>query len=479
MLIDTEESRSGGFSVEDSSRRRIVTLVLFVYVLLIVEGALRKWLLPEFGSALFFIRDPFVLAIYAMSIASGRWPRRSSWLNAALLLGLVVSVIVIVQIALGLGNPQAPLLFAAYGWRNYFFYIPLAFIIADTFQTEDLQRLAVITFVLIIFSAVLVVTQFYSPVGAAINVGSSSDPALQFKGLGLTESRTRPMGFFTSDAGEKQLVVSTLAMVLAGWSGALGRSGLSRILLPVATVAVLVCLAFSGSRGAVLSSGLVVIAAIFAIVRGGSEASSARVIAVLVGFAFLAMLLGFTLFSDGIAAFVERWNTADAYESQYFSGGIFGRAVYGLVDFVRLLTATPLLGYGIGMGGNAGIQLAMSSGSGLQYTAETDWARHMVDLGPIIGMIFMAFRIGLVSAVAYRVLVSRSVLATLLFGYLGYELLLGQITGHGTINGYAWMFTGFTLAAAVARRTPASASASASAPMTGPPARSQYPNLMR
>lgn len=474
MLLDSEAAGSGNPMLNDSSRRRIVGMVLFVYVLLIVEGALRKWVLPEFGSALFFIRDPFVLAIYGMTITSGLWPRGSFWLSSALLLALLVGMLALLQVALGLGNPQAPLLFAAYGLRNYFFYIPLAFIIAETFQGEDLQRVATITFVLVVFSAVLVVLQFYSPVGAAINVGISSDPTFQFRGLGLNELHTRPMGFFTSDVGQKQLAVSALAMVLAGWSGALVRGGFSRFLLPLATIAVLACLAFSGSRGAILSSVLVFMAAMFAVVRGGVEASRGRVFAVLLGLGVLAMVLGLAFFADGIAAFVERWNTADAFESQHFSGGIFGRALYGFVDFMRLLAGTPLLGYGIGMGGNAGVQLAMNSGGGLQVTAETDWARHMVDLGPVFGLCFMVFRISLVFAIARRVVTSRSVLATLLFGYLGYELLLGQITGHGTINGYAWMFVGFTLAAAdMASR------ANSAEPFAAEGTRRLFPNLMR
>ena len=473
MLFGAEQVGVFSPRVDDSSRRRIVGMVLFIYVLLIVEGVLRKWVLPEFGQVLFFVRDPFVLAVYAMALVSGHWPRSSLWLTLALLLALLTSVLAILQVALGVGNPQAPMLFAAYGLRNYFFYIPLAFIIADTFRAEDLQRMAVITFALVILSAVLVVLQFYSPVGAAINVGISDDPSLQFRGLGLNELHTRPMGFFTSDVGQKQLSVSALAMVLAGWSGAWRTGGFSRLLLPFATLGVLTCLAYSGSRGAVLSSGLVVLAAMAAVARGGRETSRGRVLAVLIGMFVLVTILGFTFFADGIAAFVERWNTADGFESQHFSGGIFGRAIYGLVDFLRLFTDTPLLGYGIGMAGNAAQQLAMSTGMPLKYSAETDWARHMVDLGPVVGVFFMTFRIALVFAVARRVVNSRSVLATLLFGYLGYELLLGQITGHGTINGYAWMFVGFTLAAAAAFGEEAGTTATT----TG--IKEPFPNLLR
>ena len=474
MLLDGNHVNVSKPQVDDSSRRRIVGMVLVVYVLLIVEGALRKWVLPEFGQVLFFIRDPFVLAIYGMALVSGHWPRSSPWLTAALVLALLSALLAVLQIALGLGNVQSPLLFSAYGLRNYFFYIPLSFIVAETFLLVDLQRVAVITFFLVSLSSLLVVFQFYSPVDAAINVGSSDDPLLQFRGLGLNEMRTRPMGFFTSDGGQKQLVVSALALVVADWSGVFVRGRFLRFLLPFATIGVLACLAFSGSRGAVLSAGLVLVAAVFAIMRGGAEASRARLLGVVAVLVVSAAILAPIFFADGLGAFLGRWNEAQNFESKQFSGGIFGRALYGFVDFVRLLAVTPLLGFGIGMGGNAAAMAAAASGGqALPYYAETDWARHIVDLGPVLGLAFMVFRIGLVLELSRRVVQSRSVLATLLFGYLAYELLTGQITGQGTINGYAWMFTGFTLAAA------ASVNRLESAPEVGQSRYSYFPNLMR
>jgi hypothetical protein len=473
MMFDGERVGAVVPQIDDSSRRRIVGMVLFVYVLLIVEGALRKWVLPEFGQVLFFVRDPFVLAIYGMALTSGHWPHRSPWLTAALLLALLSFLLAVLQVAVGLGNPQAPLIFAAYGMRNYFFYIPLAFIVAEIFQLEDLRRVAVITFGFLVLSTFLVVVQFYSPVDSPINVGTADDPLLQFRGLGLDEKHTRPMGFFTSDGGQKQLVVSALALVLAAWGGVFHRGGLLRFLLPMATLGVLACLAFSGSRGAVLSAGLVFSAAMFAAARGGTEVGRGRLFFIVAGVFLLAAVLIPLLFADGLSAFLGRWSDAQAYERTQFSGGIFGRALYGFIDFSRLLVGTPLLGFGIGMGGNAAILAAANAGgAGLQYSAETDWARHIVDLGPVLGLAFMVFRIGLVIAVTRRVLLSRSVLATLLLGYLGYELLTGQITGQGTINGYAWLFTGFTLAAAKAQQI-------AAAPDSPRLVEAPFPNLMR
>jgi hypothetical protein len=64
-------------------------------------------------------------------------------------------------------------------------------------------------------------------------------------------------------------------------------------------------------------------------------------------------------------------------------------------------------------------------------------------------------------------------LPLLLLAYVSVELLYGQITGHGTINGYAWLFMGFCLAAAAPLRKAATTSAPANF------AAPRFANLMR
>jgi len=464
----------------DKARRRVVALVTLVYVLLMTEGVLRKWLMPGLSQLLFFVRDPFVLAAYAVASVGELWPRGEALLQAGMVLGVLALVLAVVQLAAGVAVTNSPLLFALYGWRNYFLYVPLAFLIAATFTPADLARITRITLLLAVPVAILVVLQFYSPGGAVINVGSADDPTLQFRGLGLDEFHTRPMGLFTSDTGQSQFTVSCLAMALATWftPAAAGRAG--RVLLAVATISVLVCLAFSGSRGAVLHAAIVVAFAVLLALRFAKGGQSMRIVGVLLGVAAVAFVLYPVVFHDGFQALADRWHNADASESQQFSGGIFGRALYSFVDFGRLVGGTPLLGYGLGVAGNASTLLGTTIG-GLSPTAvaETDWSRHIVDLGPIVGVLYIVYRFGLVAKLLHAVLGASSradgALAVMLFGFVMLELLSGQIAGQGTINGYCWLFTGFCLAAATRDAGGSGAANQATAPAAGP----LFPNLLR
>ncbi len=442
-------ARTTQLGTAERARRRIVSLVMLVYLLLIFEGALRKWLLPSFGQLLFFIRDPFVLWIYWLAARNGFIPRGQPLLIAGIAFGVTTVFWLGLQAAgPASGVPQWPLL-AAYGWRNYFLYIPLPFIISLTFLRQDLHRLIKVSLALAIPIALLVLLQFRAAPDAPINVGFGG-LSQQFRGLGIDENHTRPMGTFTSDVGQKQFVVSCVAMLLSLWIAPKARRFLKPWQLMAATFAVLSCLAVSGSRGSVLASGVVTFAAVgsSAVLRGKGGSMRAFLLPLIIVAA--AVLLYPIVFPDGYAAFMGRWNIAAEVESQSYHYGLVGRTFLSLIDFVYLLGETPLVGYGLGFAGNATAVLGITI-PGLNSWAESDWARHIVDLGPLLGIAFMVYRITLVFWLMKMAWIgarrSGDPLPLLLLAYFALDLMYGQVTGHGTINGYVWIFSGLCLAA--------------------------------
>jgi hypothetical protein len=436
-------SLGSGFPAPSTVSRLMVRLIFFVYFLLILEGALRKWFLPEYSQYLFFIRDPFVVVIYVLALANGRWPSREPWLSSGLLFGVFSLLLAVLQLALGVGGEFHSILVVSYGLRNYFFYIPLAFIIAANFQRRDIDFIKNVTFFFVAISSILVLMQFYSPMISPINIGNSEDVALQFHGLNQTGDHTRPMGFFTSAVGQKQLVVSSFAFMIAEWAEGGRRGAVDQILLLLGSVGTAICIAYSGSRTAVLHSGLIVLV-VFGSILLGRYRGGLKVIYSMLGVFIVGGILGFFFLGDGVNAFLERWTAAQSAESQI--GGVFGRAFYSFIDFFRLMTGTPLLGFGLGMGGNAAITLSAGTG-GLGFSAETDWARHIVELGPFVGLIFIVYRVGLTFWLTKQVLRSVTILGFSLYGYVFYLILADQVTGHGSLNGFAWIFLGLAVAA--------------------------------
>lgn len=450
-----------GLTRPSKAQRRFVAIVVLIYLLAIVEGVLRKWLLPSYSQYLFFIRDPFVILAYFVAWQGHLIPRRGVWFRALVALAVFGALIAMVQaLATGFANQQLILL--AYGWRNYFLYGPLAILIGTQFGREDLQRVFRWSLLLAIPIAVLMVMQFRADPRAPINVGISEDKNLQFRGLGLDSEHTRPMGPFTSTTGETEFSASSFAILLALIVLPPRRRSVPPILLLFGGCAILTTVAVGGSRGALVHCG---ISLAFSMLLGlapwarPSRWRATLLPALVVASAALSYPI---IFPEGFQAFVHRWEVADQFESERVSGGIFGRALLGFVDFAGLLDAVPLLGRGLGSSGNAGIADANASqafGSEL-VVAENDWGRQIVELGPILGVGYITLRVALTLWLARTVWRGRrradNPIAMLLFSFVAPEILIGQITGHGSVHVFGWLFLGFTLAACRASPAPVS-----------------------
>ena len=442
----------------EANRRLLVRLVFLIYWLLIFEGALRKWGLPQLQEVLFFLRIPVTMLLYLIAFKYRCWPHTALPLFLAYIFSAVAIVLVPFQIiAGGYGPPY--LLLAGSGWINYFFYVPLAFLIAEQFRKEDLDLLTRQTLWLTIPTSLLVITQFSAPSTAVINLGSGMEEFDQFQNLGAALGFVRPTGFFTSSVGQSQFVASAATLALAGWLMPKSERSVSMALLIAGTVAVLAITVAGQSRGLVFQIGIVLLVAIAAGLLTGRKRIIVRAALWPVAFLGAAIALWPLLFPTAYEVFLTRWIGAWVYETQIFQYGVFGRIFHPFYAFLDYLQPTPFIGYLLGFGGNASLRLDWVRLPSAAYDwvgygiwgLEGGWAVHLIELGLLAGLAFIVFRIGLILWVgwsAYKCThYSGHPLPFLLFGYVGTILLNGPITGQGTINGYAWMFLGFCLAA--------------------------------
>ena len=429
--------------------RAIQRLVLVIFWLLIMEGALRKWMLPGYSHILFFIRDPFVLLVYWYALRGGLFKRPSPFLVAGLVFAAIAPLLAMIQIAHISDNRMVTIVI--YGWRQYFLYLPLPFVIARAVDEKFLWGFARQVFVAVILTAPLMFVQFHSPASSVLNRGSSEDEALQFKSGDLYEDKIRANGFFTSTAGVGNIVPAALALALAAWVTPAGRRRISILKLVPAVAATASCLAFSGSRGAFAAVALVVLSSMLVglLVRDGGTRLRALVIPGVV--CVIGAVLYPIVFPDAFETMMARAAITDTFGSGAGSYGIVGRAFHEVYDFVYLMGDAPFAGYGLGLGGNGRAFLGDESNALLQNAyAESDWQRHIVDLGPLIGVFFILYRVILTGDLLRRTVVAtvraRDPLPVLLFGYVGIGVFYGQLTGNGTTGGFLWLFLGLTLA---------------------------------
>jgi hypothetical protein len=430
----------------------VVRLVFVIYLLAIFEGALRKWVAPQLSQYIFFIRDPFVIWTYCIAFNHRLWPRRSIPLRIGWMLASTGALIALFQISLA-GFDQFTILLAGYGWRNYFLYLPLAFLVGEQFTRRDVIRICRLTLWIAVPVAFLIALQFAAAPDAPINVGIATDAATQFRGLGLDADHTRPMGTFTSAAGQTMFVSSAFAFVLALLILPGRQRPVGLITVLVGAVAVLSALALGGSRYAFIHCGLSVAGAVLLGIFIKGAAVKSRALLIPIAVALSAALMYPIIFPEGFNAIAGRWNNAAEVETAQFGNtAVVGRALRDMVNFIDLLHVAPALGYGLGYGGNASTALgATIDGATPLELAESDWARHIVDLGPVFGCAIIMCRIGFVVWLARKVIIAScrrsDPVPGLLFTFIASELFYGQVTGHGTINIYIWLYTGLCLAA--------------------------------
>jgi hypothetical protein len=417
----------------ESRRRRAVALVFLVYALSLAEGPLRKWFLPELGTPLTFLRDPFVALLYAYCFGHGlvAWGGVGAlWLGVAIASSLLGAL----QFFFNDLNAYAWLL----GVRTYWLYMPLAFVIAAAFRRRDVERFLSWNMLLAIPYALLVAVQYNAGPTAWINLGVGGDDAAA---VGLGEEIVRPFGLFTYTGPNVQFTAAMIAMFVAFFlSGA--RVPFRTPLLWAAGAAVGAMAVLTGSRAIYfLAAAIVGLTLLGSTIARPDARTLIRNGGVLV-FVGIAAALFTVAFPDMFLAMQNRFAEAEAAE-----GSIWQRALSTVLEFVDPLFTAPLLGHGIGVGA-PGITAYLGLPP-LLY-GEGDLPRNVNELGVLLGLPFIALRFGtaawLVGA-SVRLAQRGTLMGLPLAGYAALPIAIGSIT-NSPLNAFLpWLLLGLMLSA--------------------------------
>ena len=421
------------YSLQAAYRKRdlvwIKKLVWTYFVLLIFEGALRKWFVPSAANALLIIRDPILLAAYFLAWRSGIFPRN-----------IFISVLAVVAIGSFLASLlvlQTSPVIAIYGFRTNFMQLPFIFLIAKVFDLRDVERLGYWTLLIAIPMGVLMALQFLAPPHSFINSGAGDS----FEQLPSALGRIRPPGTFSFVTGVVYFYSMVTAFLLYSQFG----SCYPRWLVAGATLAMLCAVAVSGSRS--LIGNIVVVFVVGLLVSSVLKPRLAwrwlgGVLVVLVAIYFLSHL---AFFQIGLATLDQR--VTNASQTEGGSTGFVARFLAGYTGFLPALYNAPLLGQGLGMGTNVGLMFIADKTQFIWF--EDEWARHILESGPLLGGAFVLYRVALtlwIGVAAIARTAHRDPLASLLFGAVFLMILRGSL-GQSTSLGFTVLLSGLCLAA--------------------------------
>lgn len=411
---------------------RLLRLGVWAYfMLLLFEGALRKWFLPGLSTPLLIIRDPIAL-----------WLLLSVWKRGILpangyLMGMVVIGVAGIFTATLLGHGN--LMVALFGARILLLHFPLVFVIGRVFYREDVVRMGKVLLWIAMPMTVLLTLQLYSPQSAWVNRGVGGDMAgAGFSGAG---DFLRPPGTFSFINGVALFYGLVAPFVFYFW---LNPGAVSRLLLLGATMALLAAIPVSISRSLMF---YVVVAFLFALIATARRpAYVGPMLAAGIGGVFVLLVLSKTpLLQTAFEAFSSRFTTASDQEGG-LKGTLGSRYVGGLLGALSGSLEQPFFGYGLGMGTNVGSMLLGSAGTYL--ISEEEWGRLVGELGPLMGLGVIFIRVGLsfkLALASYRRLVVADLLPWMLLSFCLLTLPQAQWS-QPTSLGFSTLIAGLVLA---------------------------------
>jgi hypothetical protein len=404
------------------------------FILLILEGALRKWFLPGLATPLLIVRDPLAIALILIALRNGVFPR-NMFLNGVIFLGVLAIVT-----ALFIGHGNLPV--ALYGARILLIHFPLIFIIGTVFTRKDVIKIGKIIVYISIPMTILIGLQYFSPQSAWVNLGVGGDP----EGSGFNAGANgfyRPSGVFSFTIGVVHFYNLVTCFILYFW---LKPEKIGRWILIIATISLIAAIPFSIARRLLFGSIVTLIFFLIALIVRPEYFKKIIPVGLVLLLAFL-LLSTTTFFQTSIETFSKRIEYASSVQGgmegvigDRYLGGIFGALPKAIAE------GTPFFGYGIGMGSNVG---SMVLTGGVSYLiAEGEWGRVLGEMGVLMGMAFLLLRLGLcirLTVFCFKKLLNSDFLPWLLLSFCLLIVPEGQWARPTTL-GFAILIAGLTIA---------------------------------
>jgi hypothetical protein len=422
---------------KDGSNNFLIKVIWLYFILLILEGALRKWLLPGLAGPLLIVRDPVALWLIILSVRKGVL-RVNPYLVVIVFIGFAS-----IFTAGFLGHGSFPV--ALYGARIMLLHFPLIFVIGSAMNRAHVIAMGNVILWMTLPMTLLIAMQFFSPQSAWVNRGIGGVEEAGFQGaLG----HFRPPGTFSFITGTYLFYGLSTCFVFYYW---LNPKGINKVMLVGSTLGVLTAIPLSISRTLFFEVCLTVAFAFIAVARKGKYLSKfASIIAVV--FVAIFILSQTSFFQHATETFFSRFTNANETE-----GGVKGvlgdRFLGGLVSALLGSLDQPFFGYGIGMGTNVGAQLL--AGKTVFLLHEEEWGRIIDELGPLFGLAVVYIRVAVsvkIAMAAYKKILKGDMLPWLLVSF-GFLLMAQGFWSQPTSLGFCTLTTGLMIAS-LKRTTP-------------------------
>jgi len=407
-------------------------IVLIVLLLVVFEGAVRKWFAPSLAGPLIILRDLLALYVIFQAFMQGSLRRMHRVSIGMLIWSLCVVGWGLFQLTLG----QSSFTVFVIGLRFWLLYLWFAVAAATLLTERDYFVCIRALLASMILMTPLVIAQRYAPPTSVLNLTPDTAPEDVFI---VVQGIVRTTGTFTFTAGFTFFLAMCSPYVL-GLVEARKRNIRQFLYALIAFGCLAAGSLVSGARSTVIFTAAIVLLYLLGnIVFAPARRKGRAIVTVLIVIAAAAGMI--YVFSDAVSTTQERFASASQSED------LGDRILATFVGEPWVSDAAGVLGAGIGAGSNLG-QYAVVGSRTVFTLAETESGRTLLE-GGLLGYLFMLLKIatvvaGMIAGLRLAML-TRTVFPLLIWISVSIALVTWPVIGQITANGMFGLFFLFAL----------------------------------
>lgn len=410
-----------------------------VFFLIVFEGALRKWILPQASEFIYFLKDFLILgayfSYYGISKSNSKWSLIGKNIIVNSLIFIAAGWCIFQAFNPSLGSPLVGLL----GLKAYILYIPLIWMLPAMFESEEkLHSFLRSHLLLVIPTGLIGIVQFFSPPSSPIN---SYAPGIEVSvatfGFGA-DAAVRVTGTFSYVNSYTGYLIVCFGLLLPLLSTK--QSYIWRLATVIELFLVVINMFMSGSRTPIIAAVLILLGYFSALLLAN--------LSLFWGWAkrlFIPATIVTAMVIYGFRSAIEQFHRRVTYNQD-----LSGRILLNFIQPIQFFQYKELDGFGAGAThpGSGPLRriLDLPPGDRVPEIYEAEMGRVALELGPIGFTFWYLMRLGIIVALWHTFWKLKSPflrqLAAVAF-LIHLVQISGQMVFHHTFSVYYWFLTSF------------------------------------
>lgn len=414
-------------------------LVKGVLFLIILDGALRKWVLPQASNLMYLLKDFVLVFAYIKYFLLSNKQRTLLKNNYA---GIIHTLLALASVWLlfqsfnaDLGSP----IIGIYGLTRYLLYVPLMWMLPHLFDSEEELYKFLRNYLLCLIPVCLLgIAQFSSPASSPLNVAPGGEEASE--SLGFGEGKLRISSVFAFPNIYTSYLILNFAFLITYLTNQDKKSKKWRLIILFELLLMVANFFMTGSRGVIGYSIFILL--FYLLIKSFDNLSTMiKFFKKMAIPAVLGIVILSRYFAPAIEAFSSRGSVVDAAKGD-------NRIAYAL-SIHTLPDKFILDSYGTGATQSARqtFQKLFHLPKGLPApSAEAETHRVTIEIGVFGFLLWYGMRIALLMATwsVYRKLTRPFLKDLALVSFLIHVLwFIGQVVVHPLAVVYYWFLNGF------------------------------------